>query len=221
MAPNPPNARRAPAKPWRSSLTRHAGRAILTLASASPRRRELLRSLTAEFRVVPSDLEETLQSAGSLRDAAARLALDKARAVAARVGRGVVLAADTIVVLDGEALGKPAGPDEARTMLRRLRGRQHEVITGVAVVDALTGRSDTVSVVSRVRMADYGEAEIEAYVASGEPLDKAGAYAIQGRGAALVAGLEGSFTNVVGLPLAETGRLLAGFGVPVSAPPVG
>ncbi|HEU4368919.1 MAG TPA: Maf family protein [Methylomirabilota bacterium] len=212
MAPKPPTARRPPAKPWR--------RAILILASASPRRRELLRSLTAEFRVVPSDLEETL-SAGSPHAAATRLALDKARAVAARVGQGVVLAADTIVVLDGEPFGKPAGPDEARTMLRRLRGRWHEVVTGVGVVEALTGRSDAVSVVSRVRMADYGEAEIEAYVASGEPLDKAGAYAIQGRGAALVAGLEGSFTNVVGLPLAETGRLLAAFGVPVSAPPAG
>lgn len=172
---------------------------------------------------MPSDLEETL-AAGPLRDAVTRLALDKARAVAARVaGREpvIVLGADTIVVIDGEALGKPAGADEARAMLRRLRGREHEVITGVAVVEAPTGRADTVAVVSRVRMAAYGEAEIEAYVASGEPLDKAGAYAIQGRGAALVAGLDGSFTNVVGLPLAETGRLLAAFGVPVNAPPAG
>jgi septum formation protein len=141
--------------------------------------------------------------------------------VAARVGQGVVLGADTIVVIDGEPLGKPAGPEQARTVLRRLRGREHEVITGVAVVDAGTGRAETVAVVSRVRMADYGEAELEAYVASGEPLDKAGAYAIQGGGAALVAGLEGSFTNVVGLPLAETARLLAAFGVPVSVPPEG
>jgi len=173
---------------------------------------------------VPSDIEETL-AAGPLREAVTRLALGKARAVAARVaGSGeplIVLGADTIVVIDGEALGKPAGPDEARAMLRRLRGREHEVITGVAVVEALTGRADTVAVVSRVRMAAYGEAEIEAYVASGEPLDKAGAYAIQGRGAALVAGLDGSFSNVVGLPLAETGRLLAAFGVPVNAPPAG
>ena len=170
--------------------------------------------------MVPSELEETL-GGGPLGAAAARLALDKARAVARRAGQGVVLAADTIVVLDGEALGKPAGPAEARGMLCRLRGRWHEVITGVAVVEALTGRSETVSVVSRVRMADSSDAEIDAYVACGEPLDKAGAYAIQGRGAALVAALEGSFTNVVGLPLAETGRLLAAFGVPVSAPPAG
>ena len=192
--------------------------AVLILASASPRRRELLRTLCPDFRVVPSDLEETL-AAGSPRAAAAGLALDKARAVAARVGEGVVLGADTIVVIDGQALGKPAGPDEARAMLRRLRGREHEVITGVAVVDARTGRSEATAVVSRVRMAEYGEAEIEAYLATEEPLDKAGAYAIQGRGGALVAGLDGSFSNVVGLPLEETARVLAAFGVPVSAPP--
>ena len=193
--------------------------AVLILASASPRRRELLRTLCPDFRVMPSDLEETL-AAGSPRAAAAGLALDKARAVAARIGEGVVLGADTIVVIDGQALGKPAGPDEARAMLRRLRGREHEVITGLAVVDARTGRSEATAVVSRVRMTEYGEAEIEAYVATDEPLDKAGAYAIQGRGGALVAGLEGSFSNVVGLPLEETARVLVAFGVPVNVPPV-
>jgi septum formation protein len=190
----------------------------LILASASPRRHELLRALCPAFRVVPSDLDETL-AAGPLPDAVAALALDKARAVALRQGEGVVLGADTIVVIDGEALGKPADADEARAMLRRLRGREHEVITGVAVVEARSGRLRTIAVVSRVRMAEYGEAEIEAYVATGEPLDKAGAYAIQGLGGTLVAGLEGSYSNVVGLPLGETARLLAAFGVPVSVPP--
>jgi septum formation protein len=192
--------------------------AVLILASASPRRRELLRTLCADFRVVPSDLEEALIP-GSLREAVAALALDKARAVAARTGEGVVLGADTIVVIDGQALGKPTGPGDAHAMLRRLRGREHEVITAIAVVDAGTGRSEATAVVSRVRMLDYDEATIEAYVATGEPLDKAGAYAIQGRGGALVAGYEGSFSNVVGLPLEETARVLASFGVPVTAPP--
>lgn len=139
--------------------------------------------------------------------------------MAARVTAGVVLGADTIVALDGEALGKPADAADARRMLRRLRGREHEVITAIAVVEAPGGRSEAVTVVSRVRMAAYDEAAIEAYVASGEPFDKAGAYAIQGRGGALVAGLDGSFTNVVGLPLEETVRLLAAFGVAVSEPP--
>ena len=190
----------------------------LILASASPRRRELLRTLCPDVRIEPSDLEETL-SPGPLREAVAVLALDKARAVAARAGAGVVLGADTIVVIDGEALGKPTDSDDARAMLRRLRGREHEVITGIAVVNAGTGHAEATSVVSRVRMLDYDEAAIEAYVATGEPLDKAGAYAIQGQGGALVAGYEGSFSNVVGLPLEETARVLASFGVPVSAPP--
>jgi septum formation protein len=168
--------------------------------------------------VVVSEIEEVL-APGPLVEAVALLALDKARAVAARVGEGVVLGADTVVAIDGVALGKPADADDARAMLRRLRGREHEVITGVAVVQAPAGRSETTSAVSRVRMAEYGEDEIAAYVATGEPLDKAGAYAIQGRGGALVAGLQGSFSNVVGLPLEETARLLAAFGVAVSAPP--
>jgi len=188
------------------------------LASASPRRRELLRSLCPDFTVVPSEVDETL-APGPAAAAVKRLALDKAQAVAARVAAGVVLGADTVVVIDGEALGKPATADDARQMLRRLRGREHEVVTGVAVVEAPSGRCDTTAVVSRVRMADYGEADIEAYVASGEPFDKAGAYAIQGRGGALVAGLDGSFSNVVGLPLEETARLLTAFGVAVSEPP--
>jgi len=178
----------------------------------------LLRSLAAEFTVMPSDLDETL-APGPLAEAVAHLALDKARAVAARVKDGIVLGADTVVTIDGEALGKPASPGEARAMLRRLRGREHEVITGVAVVDARTGRAERTVVTSRVRMGDYGEADIDAYVATGEPLDKAGAYAIQGAGGALVAGYEGSYSNVVGLPLAETARLLTAFGVAVSEPP--
>lgn len=163
----------------------------------------------------PSEVDERLDGPPSPA-AAAALALRKARAVAAGRRQGLVLGADTIVVLDGEALGKPAGPAGARAMLRRLRGRSHTVITGVALVDAATGRELTAAAVSEVTMADYAEADIEAYVATEEPLDKAGAYAIQGRGAALVAGFTGSWTNIVGLPLAETARLLRALGVPVS-----
>ena len=179
----------------------------------------MLSSLCSEFQVVPADIDETL-APGPLPQAVARVALDKARAVAARLREGVILGADTVVVVGGEVLGKPADAEAARGMLRRLRAREHDVVTGVAVVNARTGREDATAVVSRVRMTDYDEAAIEAYVATGEPLDKAGAYAIQGRGGSLVAGLEGSFSNVVGLPLEETARLLAAFGVAVSAPPV-
>src|SRR5438874_805665 len=111
----------------------------LVLASGSPRRRELLATIVREFEVVPSEIGETLE-AGPTSEAVARLAARKARAVAGRVGEGVVLGADTVVVLDGQALGKPGGAGEARAMLRRLRGREHEVITGIAAVDARRGR---------------------------------------------------------------------------------
>ncbi len=168
--------------------------------------------------MAPSGIEETLDGPPTPASVAA-LALRKARAVAARVGDGVVLGADTVVVLDGEAFGKPAGPEEARAMLRRLRGREHEVITGVAVVDARGGREATRAVVSRVLMAEYSDAMLETYAASGAPLDKAGGYAIQDLAGALVARLTGSYTNVVGLPVDETRELLAGFGVPLSAAP--
>ena len=137
--------------------------------------------------------------------------------MAGRHGTGLVLGADTVVVIDGEALGKPADPTDAAAMLRRLRGRAHEVMTGVALIDAQSGREAAETVTSRVSMRDYSEAEIARYVATGEPLDKAGAYAIQGIGGALVAGLEGSRSNVVGLPLAATAALLRRFGLAVSA----
>ena len=189
---------------------------ILILASASPRRRELLGRICPAFTVVPADVDESLDP-GPVAAAVERLALRKARAVAAGARDVVVLAADTVVVVDGVVLGKPAGPDEARAMLRRLRGRVHEVVTGVAVVDAAGRREASLSVTTRVLMAAYSDATLHAYAASGAPLDKAGAYAIQDRDGALVDGLAGSYTNVVGLPLEATRRLLEGFGVRVSA----
>jgi septum formation protein len=188
----------------------------VVLASASPRRRELLERLWAEFAVVPSEIEERLDG-GAFEESVAALALAKALAVAAREDDAVVLGADTVVVIDGVALGKPLDPEDARAMLRRLRGREHQVITGIAVVDARTGRGESRVVVTRVVMADVDDEVIDAYVATGEPLDKAGAYAIQGRGGELVAGFVGSYSNVVGLPLQATAELLRGFGVPVSA----
>jgi len=177
----------------------------------------LLASLGVPFEAVPSDADETLDAV-PLPEAVARLALRKARVVAGSHPTAVVLGADTVVVIDGRSLGKPADQDDARAMLRTLRGRSHEVMTGVAVVDAATGRFAVDTVISRVTMAAYGDEAIDAYVAGGEPLDKAGAYAIQGAGGALVAGLEGSRSNVVGLPLSATAALLRRFGVAVIAP---
>ncbi|MBI4246161.1 MAG: septum formation protein Maf [Candidatus Rokubacteria bacterium] len=192
---------------------------MVVLASASPRRRDLLARICPDFETAPAEIDETLEGR-TTPDAVAALALRKARVVAARRQEGVVLGADTVVVIDGEALGKPATDDEARVMLRRLRGRHHEVVTGIAAVDAATGREAATAVVSRVLMEDYPDGAIDAYVATGEPLDKAGAYAIQGEGGRLVAGWAGSFSNIVGLPLEATRRLLAAFGVAVS-PDVG
>jgi septum formation protein len=183
-----------------------AGRVIL--ASASPRRRELLRFICPDFDVLPSGVDETLEEPPS-PEAAARLALRKARAVAARTGEGIVLAADTLVVVGGASLGKPLDQEDARAMLRRLSGCPHHVITGVAVIEARTRGERSAAVVSHVFMRELGPSEIDAYVATGEPDDKAGAYAIQGHGGRLVAALLGSYTNVVGLPLLAVRRLLA------------
>jgi septum formation protein len=188
---------------------------VVILASESPRRRELLRRICVDFRVVPSGIEERLDGPPTPETVAA-LALEKARVVAGRVSEGVVVGADTVVVVDGDALGKPTGADDARAMLRRLRGRTHEVITGVAVVDAATGRAASTAVVTSVAMRGVADDVIDAYVAGGEPLDKAGAYAIQEGGGALVEGFVGSYSNVIGLPLAATARLLREFGVPVT-----
>src|SRR5947208_11945149 len=142
----------------------------LVLASASPRRRELLRQICPEFDVVPSEIDETLDG-GPTVEAVARLALRKARAGAAHAPSAIVLAADTVVVIDGMALGKPAGAQEARAMLMRLRGRAHEVVTGVAVVEAGAGREAWPTVVSRVLEAAEADGAIEACVVAGAPLE--------------------------------------------------
>ena len=165
---------------------------MIRLASGSPRRLQLLALLGAPFEVVPADVDER---------AAEQPALAKAEAVA-RPGH-VTLAADTVIELDGERIGKPGGPDDAVAMLRRLAGRDHVVRTEVALVGA-AGRRLTFAVRSTVAMKPAADAAIRAYVATGEPLDKAGAYALQGEGASLVAWYDGCYTNVVGLPLCHT-----------------
>ena len=187
----------------------------LLLASRSPRRADLLRTLGVEFRLIDVEVDETPGRHEAPDAYVRRLAREKARAgqAAAPAASPPVLAADTTVVLDGEILGKPLDDADARAMLARLAGRPHEVLTGVAVLDGRGLLVDTV-VATRVRFRALTPAEIAAYVASGEPLDKAGAYGIQGLGGALVERIEGSYSNVVGLPLAETLALLDAAGVP-------
>jgi septum formation protein len=180
----------------------------LILASGSPRRRALLGELGLPFAVVVSNEREVVDSSLPPGMQAMALAERKAGAVAAGRADGLVLGADTIVVLDGDILGKPTDEADAARMLRRLAGRGHRVITGLALVDAATGEVDRAVVETTVHMRPLDAAEIAAYVAIGEPADKAGAYAIQGIGAALIDHHEGCFTNVVGLPLCAVARLL-------------
>jgi septum formation protein len=186
----------------------------LLLASRSPRRADLLRTLGVAFAVVDVEVDETPWQDEAPAAYVRRLARSKAEAGQAwHAGdRLPVLAADTTVVLDGLLLGKPRDEDEARAMLARLAGRRHQVLTGVALIDRHGAIVDAV-VATEVEFMPLTAREIEAYVASGEPADKAGAYGIQGLGGALVARLDGSYSNVVGLPLAETALLLADAGV--------
>lgn len=184
----------------------------LVLASASPRRRDLLAQLGLVFTVVAADIDETPFSPEDADAYVLRLAREKARTVASRLPGTWVLAADTTVALGSELLGKPSTPDEAREMLTRLSGRTHAVYTGVA----LAGRAEVSMVVrTGVVFRTLSPGEIDWYVSTGEPMDKAGAYGMQGKGSFLVSGIEGSPTNVIGLPLAETLELLARAGVPL------
>lgn len=188
------------------------GQTSLVLASASPRRRDLLGQLGLRFTVAAADLDETPRPGEAPEAYVLRLAREKAQAVAARFPGAWVLAADTTVVLGMELLGKPRDEAEARDMLSRLSGRTHEVHTGVAIA----GRADEALVVrTRVTFRALSAGEIAWYAGTGEPLDKAGAYAIQGKGGFLVAAIEGSPTNVIGLPLGETLALLQRAGVPL------
>ncbi|MGE5554482.1 MAG: Maf family protein [Betaproteobacteria bacterium] len=186
----------------------------LILASASPRRRELLRLLGHPFRTVPSRALEPPFPGGDPAEYVVELARAKARQVAAGRRRpATVLGADTVVVLDDRVFGKPRDGGEAAAMLEALAGRAHRVITGVVLV-APDGE-EAASVQTKVTFRPLTAAQIARYVATGEPLDKAGAYAIQGRGAVLVTGLDGDYFNVVGLPVATVAELLARRGYPV------
>lgn len=186
----------------------------LVLASASPRRKELLEMLGVRgFAVMPAPNGEETPPAGlSPAETVKFIALGKARAVAALRPTGdTVIAADTLVYLGDEHLGKPYSEEDARRMLRMLSGREHTVYTGLAVISG--GEVKTRAVATDVSFRELTEGEIERYVASGEPMDKAGAYGAQGRAAVFIRGISGDFFNVVGLPLCALSEILDGFGV--------
>ena len=181
----------------------------LALASNSPRRKELLALGGWKFEIIVSDADESLLADEAPRDYVRRLAAEKARASSVRADASqVVVAADTTVVDGNAILGKPAGPSEAKRMLRQLRGRVHQVHTGIAVLRVRDGNLSTDVCVTDVPMRNYSDEEIEAYVASGDPLDKAGAYGIQHVGFQPVTSMRGCYASVMGLPLCHVTRLL-------------
>ena len=185
------------------------------LASSSPRRRELIAALDLPFEVRSSDLPEGPSHNGERPDEyVIRLSLEKAREVARSCGDATVLGADTSVVVDGTVLGKPADEGEAVRMLTLLRGREHEVITGVTVLEGPSGRAVSSSRSTHVTMRRYSDREIEEYVLSGEPMDKAGAYAVQDPDFRPASGLEGCYLNAMGLPLCDVLTLLHTLGIP-------
>jgi septum formation protein len=181
---------------------------MLVLASASPRRQELLRNAGISFTVQAADIDESPLADEKAEQCVLRLAREKALAVARLRPQDRVLGADTIVVVDGAILGKPRDAADAARVLRLLSGRTHEVITGVCLMEAGGSEVSVASETTRVRMNELSDAEIEAYVASGEPMDKAGAYAIQGMASRWIPRIEGDYSNVVGLPVALVYRML-------------
>jgi septum formation protein len=183
----------------------------IVLASASPRRRDLLAAAGFSFDVDVANVDERRRPAESPEAYVDRVARDKAEMVAARRPDDAVLAADTVVLIDAEVLGKPVDADDAARMLTRLSGRAHEVLTGVAL--ACRGRVDSLTARTRVWVKALSAREIGWYVASGEPFDKAGAYAIQGLASRFITGIDGSYSNVVGLPMASVAELLERHGL--------
>jgi septum formation protein len=188
----------------------------LVLASASPRRQELLRNAGIAFTVQPADIDESLRDGESPVDCAQRLAREKALTVSRSHPQDWVLGADTIVVVKENILGKPRDATDAARMLRLLSGRTHEVITGVCLVGPVASESRrtvdqelrTAAETTRVTMCEVSDEDISEYIATGEPMDKAGAYAIQGRASRWISRIEGDYSNVVGLPVALVYRML-------------
>jgi septum formation protein len=174
----------------------------LILASASPRRAEILRTVNWPFESCPVDIDETRQPGEEAATYVQRLAGEKARAAAGlRVAGATIIGADTVVVIDEEILGKPRDEDDARRMLRQLSGRWHQVLTGVALIDGASSECRVAHETTEVKFAAMSEDEIGWYVSGGEPMDKAGAYAIQGLGSRFIEGIKGDYFNVVGLPV--------------------
>jgi len=185
----------------------------IILASASPRRKELLERIGLKFEVEPSNYEEGISSELGPHELAKSLSLEKAKLVAQNHKNTLVIAADTFIVFESRILGKPRTETEAKEMLKTMNGKPHSVITGFTIIDTDSNKALSRSVETKVHLRQLSSNEIDAYVRSKEPLDKAGAYAIQGLGAVIVEKIEGDFFNVIGLPLSALTESLKEFGV--------
>lgn len=190
---------------------------LIILASGSPRRRELLSMLGLPFEVITSDADESTPPEWTPEEIVQALALRKAEAVIPSAGgqSSLIIGSDTIVVVDGKVLGKPVDEQDSHAMLKQLQGRTHQVYTGVACIGLPEGRTVVEHRATSVTMRAMSDEEISGYIATGEPVDKAGSYAIQGLGATLVDRIEGCYFNVVGLPLSLLSGMLSGFGISV------
>ncbi|MFD2670489.1 Maf family protein [Marinicrinis sediminis] len=191
---------------------------MIILASSSPRRKELLGLLSLSFEVIPSHADETIEESLPPGEIVEELSFRKAREVLGahpKITEGIVIGSDTIVVLNERKLGKPSSPEEAEQMLHALQGGPHYVYSGIACLDAASGKEAVSHKRTRVYMKELSAAQIRRYVATGEPMDKAGAYAIQGRGAALVDRIEGDYFNVVGMSVSLLADMLGEFGIEI------
>ena len=187
----------------------------IVLASASPRRKVLLEKIGLKFEVEPGDCEEEIKSEIEPHELVRQISIKKAKSVAARHKNALIIAADTIGVIDNKILGKPHTENEARKMLKEISGKSHTVITGFTILDTATNKTLSRTVSTNVYIKELSSQEIDAYVKTGEPLDKAGAYAIQGLGAVIVERIDGDYYNVMGLPLNALTEVLKEFGIRV------
>jgi septum formation protein len=192
----------------------------IVLASSSPRRRQLLEKTGICFTVDTAEIEEDKYDGGDPADLVKSISFSKAKAASLRHKDKIVIAADTVGYLDGRLLGKPHSSENARDMLAMMSDRYHDVITGFTILDTGSGATISRAVVTRVRFKKLSQSQIDDYVLSGEPLDKAGAYAIQGLGSALVDRVEGDYCNVIGLPVSALTEELAKFGIQVPRPQI-
>ncbi|MDI6784915.1 MAG: Maf family protein [bacterium] len=178
------------------------------LASKSPRRAQLLNQVGLQFKIIPSHIDESIHLSANPVQAVRQIALAKAQSVAENQKTGIIIGADTIVVSNRKIVGKPKDKSDARRLLNQLSGRTHQVITGVAVIDARTKRKKVSHCITSVRFRKLTKPEIDAYIATGDPFDKAGAYGIQGKGALFIEKINGDYFNVVGLPLVLLMKLI-------------